>query len=173
MARSKCPKCSGEFLRRASRRGFERLLSIFFIYPFYCQLCGHRFRLVRWGEMYHKNYYDQGELESRPVSMNVSVWSESGEHDEGTLQELSMRGCRLSSGVAFSEGSIVRLELHVGNDELPIVIQAGVVRNVGSSQSQIEFLQFQHAERERLRELVKNLLAAPVVQSDDDKLASA
>jgi hypothetical protein len=161
-------------MKRVSRHGgFERLLSLFYIYPFRCQLCGHRFKLLRWGKMYRKTYYDRREFERTPVSLSASIWGESGEHGEGWLQDLSMRGCRLTSGVAFVEGRIVRLELHVRDDDLPIVVQAAIVRNAGSSHMEIEFLQLDHVERERLRLLVKDLLAARAVETDDKNAASA
>jgi len=174
MIQSRCPKCSGEFLRRVSRRGgLERMLSSFYIYPFRCQLCGHRFKLLQWGEMYRKTYYDRREFERLPVSLDASIWGESGEHDEGTLRDLSMGGCGLTTGVAFGEGSILRLELHVPDEDLPIVVQAAVVRNAASSHSEIEFLRLQHAERERLRVLVKELLAVRLADADDKNAASA
>ena len=123
--------------------------------------------------MYRKSYYDRGEFERMPVSLDASVWGESGEHDEGTLRDLSMSGCGLTTGVAFGEGSILRLELHVPNDDLPIVVQAGIVRNAASSRSEIEFLRLQHAERDRLRVFVKDLLAARIAETDDKNAASA
>jgi hypothetical protein len=153
--------------------GFERILSGFYIYPFRCQLCGHRFKLLRWGEMYRKTYYDRREFERMPVSLDASFWEESGEHGEGTLRDLSMRGCGLTTGVAFGEGSILRLELHVPDDDLPIVVQAAVVRNAVSSHSEIEFLRLQHAERDRLRVFVAELLAARNAETADKKPASA
>jgi predicted nucleic acid-binding Zn ribbon protein len=30
------------------------LISLFYIYPFKCQPCGHRFRLLQWGVTYRK-----------------------------------------------------------------------------------------------------------------------
>lgn len=155
------------------RGGLERILSSLYIYPFQCQLCGHRFKRLQWGEMYRKTYYDRREFERMPVSLDVSIWGESGEHGEGTLRDLSMSGCGLTTGVAFGQGSILRMELHVPNDGLPIVVQAAVVRNAGSSRSEIEFLRLQHPERERLRVLVKDLLAARIAESDDKNAASA
>ena len=47
-----CPNCSSEYVKRASRVGLERLMSHFYIYPFTCQLCWHRFRLFQWGVRY-------------------------------------------------------------------------------------------------------------------------
>jgi len=174
MIRSKCPKCSGEFIRRVSRRsGFERILSRFYIYPFRCQLCGHRFKLLQWGEMYRKTFYDRREFERMPVSLNASIWGESGDHDEGTLRDLSMRGCGISSGVAFGEGSILRLELHIPNDDLPIVVKAAVVRNAAAGHCEIEFLRLHHAERERLRRFVNGLLAARDAETKEPTSARA
>jgi hypothetical protein len=67
----------------------------------------------------------------------------------------------------------LRLELHVPDDDLPIVVQAAVVRNAASSHSEIEFLRLQHAERERLRVLVKDLLAARLADAEEKNAASA
>ena len=50
-----CPKCSSDYVERVSRIGFERLISLFYIYPFSCQPCGHRFRLLQWGVTYRKS----------------------------------------------------------------------------------------------------------------------
>ena len=47
-----CPKCSSDYVKRAHRVGPERLISLFYIYPFRCQPCGHRFRLLQWGVTY-------------------------------------------------------------------------------------------------------------------------
>jgi DNA repair exonuclease SbcCD ATPase subunit len=47
-----CPKCSSDSVKRVSRIGSERLISLFYIYPFRCQPCGHRFRLFKWGVRY-------------------------------------------------------------------------------------------------------------------------
>jgi transposase-like protein len=49
-----CPKCSSDYVERVSRIGSERLISLFYIYPFECQACGHRFRLLQWGVTYRK-----------------------------------------------------------------------------------------------------------------------
>ncbi len=41
----RCPKCRSAYLHRSKRRGFvERtLLTTVSVYPFRCELCGHRF----------------------------------------------------------------------------------------------------------------------------------
>jgi PilZ domain len=174
MIQTKCPKCTGEFIRRVSRRGAcELLLSFFYIYPFRCQLCSHRFKLLRWRKVYHKAFYDRRELERRPVSLKTCIWAESGDHGEGIIDDLAVTGCTMTSGSAFHEGSIVRLELHVAEDDAPIVVRSGVVRSRGTSRSEIEFLRIEHAERDRLRALVKDLAAHGGAQSGEKKAANA
>ena len=54
-----CPRCSSEYVKRVSRVGPERLMSLFYIYPFRCQPCGHRFRLLQWGVTYTRIEEDQ------------------------------------------------------------------------------------------------------------------
>jgi len=52
MQPSVCPRCSSEHIKRVSRIGPERLISLFYIYPFRCEPCGHRFRLFQRGVTY-------------------------------------------------------------------------------------------------------------------------
>jgi predicted nucleic acid-binding Zn ribbon protein len=54
-----CPKCSSEYVKRASRDGFERLMSLFYIYPFRCKPCAHRFRLLQRGVTYTRVELDR------------------------------------------------------------------------------------------------------------------
>jgi hypothetical protein len=60
-----CPNCSSEYVTRASRAGLERLMSHFYIYPFRCQLCGHRFRLFQWGVTYRRIALDSRAAQQR------------------------------------------------------------------------------------------------------------
>ena len=60
-----CPKCSSEYVKRASRVGLERLISLFYIYPFRCQPCGHRFRLFQWGVTYTRIELDSRAAQKR------------------------------------------------------------------------------------------------------------
>ena len=54
-----CPKCSSDYVKRVSRIGFDRLISLFYIYPFRCLPCGHRFRFLQWCITYTKIELDQ------------------------------------------------------------------------------------------------------------------
>jgi hypothetical protein len=44
-----CPKCQGTRIFRSRRQGLvEWLLRTIRLYPFRCDLCGHRFRRIAW-----------------------------------------------------------------------------------------------------------------------------
>jgi hypothetical protein len=63
-----CPNCSSEYVTRASRAGLERLMSLFYIYPFRCQLCWHRFRLFQWGVTYRRIELDSRIAQQRQLT---------------------------------------------------------------------------------------------------------
>ena len=48
MSKPVCPKCSSEYVKRTTRVGFEHLISVFYVYPFRCKACRHRFRSMQW-----------------------------------------------------------------------------------------------------------------------------
>ena len=48
MSKPVCPKCSSNSVRRARRGAFEHLISVFYVYPFRCKACRHRFRSMQW-----------------------------------------------------------------------------------------------------------------------------
>ena len=44
-----CPKCQGARIFRSRRQGLvDWLLRAIRLYPFRCDICGHRFRCVTW-----------------------------------------------------------------------------------------------------------------------------
>jgi hypothetical protein len=45
---SVCPKCQSDAVKRTHRQGLkERLSSLFFVYPYRCRKCSHRFLRFR------------------------------------------------------------------------------------------------------------------------------
>ena len=93
MTKVKCPNCARDFVRRCfETESLEKFLSIFYVYPFKCQLCGYRFRFLQWGVRYvrveeDRREYDRMEM-SFPVSFNADAIS-----GQGTLIDVSMGGC--------------------------------------------------------------------------------
>ena len=101
MADLKCPNCARDFVRRVSRTGVvERLLSVFYVYPFKCQLCGYRFRFFQWGVRYFRVEEDRREYDRMEMSFPVTFASDEGSGD-GTLVNVSMGGCSLGPELNF------------------------------------------------------------------------
>ena len=154
----KCPNRAREFVRRVSRAGFsEILLSYFYVYPFKCQLCGYRFRYFQWGVRYVRVEEDRREYDRMEMNFPVSFYGQdvSG---EGNLLNVSMGGCSFSTGAKIESGAILNLSLQISKDVPPVIVDAAMVRNVGSSSVGVEFLLWQQSERERLQLFVRGLL---------------
>jgi hydrogenase maturation factor HypF (carbamoyltransferase family) len=48
-----CRRCHSEYVKRVSRANLvEHFLSRYYIYPFRCQVCGHRFKVWQRGVAY-------------------------------------------------------------------------------------------------------------------------
>ncbi len=153
-----CPKCSREFVKRVSRQGkLERFLSVFYVYPFRCQLCGYRFRFLQWGIRYHRIQEDRREYERLNVNFPLAVRGESV-YAEGKLADVSLAGCTATLDTALGAGDLCTVSLYLSNDILPIRINAAVVRSVRSNSLGIEFLKFQDNDRERLQLFIRGLL---------------
>ncbi len=152
-----CPKCSKDFVTRAPRQGFkERLLSVFYIYPFRCQLCQHRFRFLQWGVKYHRVAEDRRNFERLTTGFPATITGENTK-GSGMVFDLSMMGCTFESDAQLQEGSLVRLALEIPKEPRPVHIDAAVVRNIREDNVGVEFLRLQKSEKERLQLLIHDL----------------
>ena len=133
------------------------LLSIFYVYPFKCQLCGHRFRFFQPGTRDHRVEEDRREYDRMEVKCPVTVSGENVRGD-GMLLNISMAGCSFATAVELGIGMIVKLELLVVAGVSPVTVDAAVVRNVYQGSAGVEFLRWQASERERLQLFVRGLL---------------
>jgi hypothetical protein len=77
---------------------------------------------------------------------------------EGTLLDLSVRGCRISSktGVAKGTGLELRLYLPPENQESPLVIQQAEVIWIKQSEFGVQFTQLGGETQETIRSFIKN-----------------
>ncbi|HEX8750369.1 MAG TPA: PilZ domain-containing protein [Nitrospira sp.] len=158
MPRPLCPRCSREYVRRISRVGLgERLISLFYVYPFRCQLCGHRFQLLQWGVKYKKIEEDRREYDRMPVNFpaTFAAGSVSG---QGLIVDISIAGCSFHTEAHVGEGNILRMGLHVPNETHPVNVEAAVARSIQSGRVGVEFLQFENSERERLQRFIRQLI---------------
>lgn len=158
MPRPLCPRCSREYIRRVGRVGLgERLISLFYVYPFRCQLCGHRFQLLQWGVKYKRIEEDRREYER--ISVNFpATFAASGVNGQGLIVEISIAGCSLHTQAQLVDGNILRMGLQVPSETSPVNVAAAIVRSNRSGHAGVEFLQFENGERERLQRFIRGLI---------------
>ena len=158
MPRPLCPRCSREYVRRVRRVGLaERLISLFYVYPFRCQLCGHRFQLLQWGVKYKRLEEDRREYERMPVSFPATFVAD-GVNGQGLVVDISIAGCSLRTESQIAEGKIVSMGLPVANETHPVRVKAAIVRSFQAGRAGVEFLQFDNGERERLQSFIRGLI---------------
>src|SRR3990170_6247408 len=87
-----CPNCSSEFVQRVRRTTvYERLVSLFYIYPFNCQLCGQEFSLFQPGVRYVRVDEDQRTHQRIRVDLPIVMTHDEMNRD-GSAIDISMRG---------------------------------------------------------------------------------
>ena len=158
MPQLKCPNCSRGFVRRVARIGLrERVAGWFYIYPFRCQICGFRFRLLQWGVRYLR--VDEDHREYDRMAMNFPVAFRGDQFDgDGNVLNISMGGCSFTTATKLAMGAIMRLELKISNDAAPVIVEAAVLRHSHNQIVGVEFIQWHQSERERLQLFVCGLL---------------
>jgi hypothetical protein len=150
-----CPRCGTVKTRLAPRKTLsDSLFGALTIYPFRCQLCAQRFRafLGRRAKPPRRSF--------ERVSVSFPVWLKrrlAPQHDmglEGTIEDLSLRGCRIRSHVALAPGTRVELEFQYADTSFPITIDEAVVRSVADEAIGLRFVQLQREDERRLRQIV-------------------
>jgi DNA-directed RNA polymerase subunit RPC12/RpoP len=158
MFQPNCPNCSHDYTKRVSRLGFkERLLSIIFVYPFRCQLCGYRFVFKQWGVVYKPIEEDPREYSRMPMNFPASFVCDNVE-GTGTVLDISINGCSLQGNTAMAQGSIICIALQFSEELAPVEVEAAVVHAVGTNRVGLEFLRFAPRDRERLQVFIRRFL---------------
>ena len=158
MASMKCPNCARDFVRRISGAGLaETFLRLVRVYPFKCQLCGHRFRSFQGDVRYitaqeDRRGYDRME---RKFPIKFSGEDISG---EGMVLDVAMGGCTFTTRSDLAIGMTVKMNLRISAAVPPVVVDAAVVRNVRAGIAGVEFVSWQESERERLQLFVTGML---------------
>jgi hypothetical protein len=153
----KCPHCGRDFVRCVSWAGFsDRLLSLFYLYTFKCQLCGERFRSFRRGGRSiikeDRREYDRME---RKFPITFTGQDSSG---EGVVLDLSMGGCTFSTVADLAIGTVLKVDLCLSAAVPPVIVDAAVVRNVRTGVAGVEFVRWRESERERLELFMTGML---------------
>ena len=156
-----CPQCGAWLVRQAPRRTpREYLLRFLMINPFRCQLCTHRFLAFR-AVPSHESRREYGRVLVRytvkfcPVSSGEQV-----EASEGTMRNISIRGCQIESSQPAPHGARLRLAFVAAEGELPIQVEAAVGRSTVGRLMGLEFLDIRPEHEHRLRWVIENRLMA-------------
>jgi hypothetical protein len=158
MTELKCPHCARDFVRRVAKSSpAEMFLSLCYVYPFKCQLCGHRFRAFQRGVRYLRVEEDRREYDRMEVKFPI-LFNGQNVSGDGMLLNISMAGCSFATSAELGIGMIIKLELSIAGGVSPVIVDAAVVRNVYQGSAGVEFLRWQASERERLQLFVRGLL---------------
>jgi hypothetical protein len=154
-----CPHCASPYIKRVRRATtYERLISLLYVYPFSCQLCGHWFKLFRPGVRYVRVDEDQREYQRMRVDLPTTLLEGTLTCD-GSAIDVSMRGCTVKTAAPLLLGGIVKARLRLPNDEDPVMVEAAI-RNRSHDRIGLEFLRFRGEDRQRLRHFMQGLLAS-------------
>ncbi len=154
----RCPECGLEYVLRIPREGVcQRLLSIFYYYPFRCQLCFHCFSAFNFGVRYRKQAIDRRQYYRFPVKIQGEL--RSGDRwGSGMVKVLSVKGCEIDTDLEIARGTIFELTLRIWEDKPGVVVRAARVCNVRTGTLGIQFLQLGHESKARLVWFIQGLI---------------
>lgn len=158
-----CPECGMKIVRQASlQSGWERLLRVLCIYPFRCQLCNHRFLAAFAGPRVDARRDYERVLVGYPASFSSTTPTTRGQNQDaqGTIVNLSIRGCQMRTKVPLQPGAMLRLTFTPTDhaDAPPIVIEQAVVRSSNGTVHGIEFIRLGAADDVRIRQIIHDRL---------------
>ncbi len=168
-----CPLCQSTYVRRAHRMGFlEQALSLFYLYPFRCQLCSARFTALQWGVRYSAQTEDPRKYERISVQFPV-LFGNTQTVGKGVVTDVSVADCAISTDLPLKQGDSLQLELYPKTGRPPIVVAQAVVRSVRQGLVGVQFLEMEGSEKARLNRFVSGMVGVPVTadpQTDSQAL---
>ncbi len=108
-----------------------------------------------------------------PVRFRSSFTSLNIVGGDGTLVDLSLRGCRVESQTDVRPGTSLELRVQASEDEPPMKIQEALVRWSRAHQFGLEFVTLAPEEWARLQHTVTELELHPYQQGDEDEAQAA
>ncbi|HEU4685561.1 MAG TPA: PilZ domain-containing protein [Nitrospira sp.] len=108
-----------------------------------------------------------------PVRFRSSFTSLNIVGGEGTLMDLSIRGCRIESPTEVKPGTSLELRIQASEDGPPLTIQEAVARWSRNPQFGLEFVMLAPEEWARLQHTVTQLEREPNQTTAPDKPESA
>lgn len=154
-----CPECGILLVKNVPRRGLrEYLLSVLTIGPFRCQICTHRFLAFTWLPSTNTSR-DYNRLSVRyPVLITPAQKDDVLQCEEGTVLDISIRGCAIKSTAWRHKGNLLCLKIRLTDQEPPIEIDQATVRTVTGRRIGLEFVKIRAEEEIRLRKLLLTLM---------------
>lgn len=143
-----CPQCGKDSVLRSRCQTFvEYLANLAFVSPFRCQHCSDRFLAFRVRREYPKELIDRRKHLRIPVRLFLS-FSGGRIRGEGTVMDLSMGGCIISSDAQVHVADIFYLQITLDDAESPLEV-AAMVRSISARGIAFKFLRAAH-ENKRL-----------------------
>ena len=103
-----------------------------------------------------------------PVRFRSSFSSANLVAGEGTLEDLSIRGCRVHSPIEVKPGTALELRIHFANGEPPVCISQAIARWCRTSSFGLEFITLAPEEWARLQHVVKDLELEPYAREQEN-----
>ena len=152
----RCPKCKTRMVRVAPQRSFsERLVGMLTIYPNRCQICGHRFLAFKGRRSFvPQRSYKRIPVEY-PTQFRSAFYKEPTTGLQGTIDNLSIAGCRVNSQVRMPLGARLYLQFQVAEGHEPVIIDEAVVRSHPGKGIGLSFTKLRSEEKKRLGRLIR------------------
>jgi hypothetical protein len=154
-----CKRCQLDYVRQSPGKGaISRILSKMNMVSFRCQLCAHRFWVMRRGkDRSVTSYEDNREYQRFAVCFPMTF---KGEHISGQcmVRTLSIRGCSIETETRMQHGAEVSLALLIPGLPQPIHVEAAVIRAALGNRFGLEFRNIDSIEAERLRRHIETLI---------------
>jgi hypothetical protein len=154
-----CTRCAVDYVRQSRQRGtIDRILSMLYGVPFRCQLCTHRFWVMRLGRDSGATPNDD-KREYQRFAVNIPVTFRGEQHSgKGRLTTLSIRGCCLETDSRLEHRERVSLVIPLPGVHPPVEIGTAVVRAALGKRFGLEFLEIHSLDDERLRSHIETLI---------------
>jgi len=154
-----CTRCHSRFVKRSRRAGLvDQLISVFSVYPFRCQLCGHRFYHTQKGLTFKRVDNDRREYERLPVNLNAT-FTIGTFRGPGVVTDLSMGGCSFVTESRLEIGSVLRIAVQLPDPLKPVDVDVAIVRSVRANRVGIQFVQIESDHLDRLQHFIRELIS--------------
>ncbi len=138
-------------------------MSYFYLFPYRCQICSHRFKAFKLFRRYVKHSVDRRQFERIETNLSA-LFSCPGKQGEARVIDISVAGCRLESDAQLEQEILLTLEIQTPREEATLSVE-GIVRASKPSFMGIQFLRFSDDGQRRLRQMMLKQLAVANIKA--------